>query len=103
DLFPLRHQDPVQVAEFNRRVATTLESGLPIMVCTAEDLLVQKLRWYQLGGRSSERQFTDCLNLVLGDLARPERQIDWDAVDQITRTLGPRVHEAWALLQSAVQ
>jgi hypothetical protein len=103
DLFPLRHQDAVQVAEFGRRVEMAILPGQQAHVCTAQDLLVQKLRWYQLGGRQSERQFGDCLNLLLADLARATPQIDWAAVDQITRSLGPPIHEAWELLQDATQ
>lgn len=95
DLFPLRHTDAIQVAEFSRRVLMPILPGQTAVVCTAQDLLVQKLRWYQLGGRRSERQFEDCLHLVLTDLARADPQIAWPAVDRITQTLSSAVQEVW--------
>jgi len=52
--------------------------GQPALVCTAQDLLVQELRWWEMGGRQSDRQLRDCLNLLLADLARPNPQIDLD-------------------------
>jgi hypothetical protein len=32
---------------------------------TAEDILLQKLRWYRLGGEVSDRQWRDVLGIVL--------------------------------------
>ena len=103
DLFPLRHADPVQVAAFGRRRTLPIVPGQPAAVCTAQDLLVQKLRGWEWGGRQSGRQFADCLNLLLADRARADPQIDLAEVDRLTRTAGGRVPDAWLQLQRAFQ
>jgi hypothetical protein len=101
DLFPLRPNDPVQRAAFARRVAMPLLGDQAGMVSTAQDLLIQKVRWWQAGGRASERQFRDCVNLLLTDRCRPTPQIHPDAVEQIMRTLPRTTHEAWRILWEA--
>jgi hypothetical protein len=75
--------------------------GVPAAVYAPDDLLVQKLRRYVLG--QSERQFRDCLNLVLTDLQRPERLIAWEYVDTWSAQLGAPVQQAWATVKAAVQ
>jgi len=101
DLFPLQPSDAVQVGAFSRRVHQQLLTGRVAAVYTAEDLLVQKLRWHVLG--ESERQFRDCLELMLADLAREPKLIDQGRVEATTRRLGTQVHAAWRLLQAAVE
>jgi hypothetical protein len=101
DLFPLRSNDPVQRAAFARRVAMPLLGEQAGMVATAQDLLIQKIRWWQAGGRVSERQFRDCVNLLLTDRSRVTPQIYPDAVEQIMRTLPRATYEAWRILWAA--
>jgi hypothetical protein len=101
DLFPLPPNDPVQRAAFARRVAMPLLGEQAGMVATAQDLLIQKIRWWQAGGRVSERQFRDCMNLLLTDRSRATPQIDPDAVEQIMRTLPRATYEAWRILWAA--
>lgn len=49
-----------------RRVAVAVASDPPvqIFVHTPEDILLQKLRWYRLGGHVSDRQWRDVLGIV---------------------------------------
>lgn len=102
DLFPLKSHDQVEVAAFARRVSAPLLENKAAMVSTPQDLLIQKLRWWQLGGRQSERQFRDCVNLLLADLSRSSQQIDWAEVDRLAEQLGPDVFAAWQLIWDAV-
>jgi hypothetical protein len=51
--------------EFERREA--LEIGEPpraVWVCSAEDIVVQKLDWFQKGNQISERQWSDLLGVM---------------------------------------
>lgn len=73
--------------------------GQHASVYTPADLLVQKLRWYVMG--ESERQFRNCLNLVLSDLRRPTPQIAWLEIDRWALQLGPAVLRAWQTVRAA--
>jgi hypothetical protein len=101
DLFPLRPADVAQQAALGRRQWVEILEGLRAAVYAPDDLLVQKLRWYALG--QSERQFRDCLNLVLTDGQRPQQLIAWEYVDTWAAQLGAPVQRAWALIKAAVQ
>lgn len=101
DLFPLRRNDPAQQAAFGRRVDMEVLEGRHATVYTPADLLIQKLRWYALS--DSERQFRDCLNLVLSDLRRPAPQIAWADIDRWAQQLGPAVLRAWQTLRAAAK
>ena len=101
DLFPLRRSDPAQQAAIGRRVDVEVLEGQHASVYTPTDLLVQKLRWYAMG--ESERQFRDCLNLVLSDLRRPRPQIAWAEIDHWARQLGPAVRRAWQMVRAAAE
>jgi len=101
DLFPLRRNDPAQQAAISRRVDMEVLEGQHATVYTPADLLVQKLRWYALG--ESERQFRDCLNLVLSDLRRPTPQIAWAEIDRWAVQLGPPVQRAWQTVRAAAE
>lgn len=100
DLFPLRADDQFQQAALSRCVLEEVIAGVKAYVCTPEDLLVQKLRWYVLS--ESERQFRDCLNLMLSDLKRPSPLISLDYVEDWAIRLGPEVQAAWEQVKVAV-
>ena len=58
DLFTKR--DPFQESQLARATKESfpsIEEGIP--VATAEDVILAKLRWYQMGGEQSERQWRD--------------------------------------------
>jgi hypothetical protein len=101
DLFPLRSNDPAQQTALNRRVTAEILEGLTASVYAPDDLLVQKLRWF--AASESERQFRDCLNLVLTDLKRPSPLIQWDYIEGWANQLGPQVQKAWSTLVTAVR
>jgi hypothetical protein len=100
DLFPVRIYDEAQQEALKRSVTTEVVQGLPARVYAPDDLLVQKLRWY--AATHSERQFRDCLNLLLTDMRRPVPLISWNYVESWTTMLGPEVQQAWLDLNTAL-
>ena len=60
---------PLGDGQLERRVRVEIDEDFHCYVLSREDTALQKLRWYQLGDCSSERQWGDILGL-LGD---PER------------------------------
>lgn len=83
DVFPA-------VGEFNAQAverATLLDLGdgvPPVRFATLEDLLVAKLRWYELGGRESQVQRRDLAGLIRLNRER----IDWTDVTRLARAIG---------------
>jgi hypothetical protein len=64
DLF-VSDGSPLLLEEMARR--QTFELGEPprvVQVCTAEDIVIQKLDWYEKGGRVSERQWRDLIGVL---------------------------------------
>lgn len=55
-----------------------------LQVASAEDLVLQKLRWFQLGGGASERQWSD----LLGVLKVQGRRLDMDYLARWSPELG---------------
>lgn len=87
DLFVLTDREYDRASFARRRLVTFLEEGpFQLAVCAPEELVVTKLEWYDLGGRSSERQYRD----VLGVIATQERAgtFDRDHARRLARQLG---------------
>jgi hypothetical protein len=64
DLF-VSDRSPLLVEEMNRRQSVDIgEPPRRIHVCTAEDIVVQKLDWFERGGRVSERQWNDLVGVL---------------------------------------
>src|SRR5260370_957680 len=62
DLF-VRKDRPFEQSAMSRRVAVDLPDapGQPIVLHTAEDVILFKLAWYRLGNHASEQQLKDVL------------------------------------------
>lgn len=58
--------DPAHRAQLerSRRVALRPESGSEVALASPEDVVVHKLRWYEMGGRVSDRQWRDVLGVL---------------------------------------
>ena len=58
--------DPISQSQLSRRVLLSLVGvrGETLPVLSAEDVILQKLRWYDLGDQSSERQWSDIVGVV---------------------------------------
>ncbi len=85
DIF-LVNPTPFEQSAFAREHRITLEEPEPpysVAFCTAEDILLHKLRWYELGGRSSERQWSDILGIL-----RVQTTLDLDYLRRWARELG---------------
>ncbi len=64
DLF-VRRDRPFERSLMHRRIRVPLdETGPPIAIVTAEDVILLKLEWYRLGGETSERQWLDVLGVI---------------------------------------
>ncbi len=65
DVFIFKNDD-VSRAEMSRRRSYRLadDSDDCLFVASAEDIIVNKLVWYQLGGQLSDRQWTDVLGVL---------------------------------------
>jgi hypothetical protein len=55
---------PLDEQQLQRRQAVSLGSGGTLHIHPPEDILLQKLRWYRLGGEVSDRQWRDILGIV---------------------------------------
>lgn len=63
DLFPLS-DDPLDRRQLAGRQKVELSSGVSVWVGAAPDQVLRKLRWFQLGGEASERQWRDVLSIL---------------------------------------
>ena len=66
DIFPLLEDEYSQTQFGRRQFAETTSLGDPIecAVATAEDTILNKLRWYRTGGETSERQWNDLRGIL---------------------------------------
>jgi hypothetical protein len=67
DIFPLQSDDYSQTQFARRRFGKTRSLGDEPIECafaTAEDTILNKLRWYRAGGEISERQWHDLLGIL---------------------------------------
>lgn len=55
---------PLDAQQIARRLRVSVGEGRELYVHPPEDILLQKLRWYRLGGRTSDRQWRDVIAIV---------------------------------------
>lgn len=55
---------PMGEGQLQRRRKLVLSDDLETWVLGPEDILLQKLRWYRLGGESSDRQWRDICGIL---------------------------------------
>jgi hypothetical protein len=84
DIFVMTNE-PLDLEEMTRRqILPVGDTGRPIPVASAEDVVLQKLVWFRKGGGVSERQWTD----VLGVLKVRRGRIDLDYLQIWASRLG---------------
>ncbi|HEX5432621.1 MAG TPA: hypothetical protein VFY05_00155, partial [Candidatus Angelobacter sp.] len=85
-------QNPYHLAAFQRRTSAKID-GVSLIAATAEDVIVSKLEWAQMGG--SSRQIED----VAGILKERRELLDLNYVEKWVKDLG--VEEQWAAARSS--
>ena len=85
DFFVLRHEGHAD-EEMRRRVAVEVDETAhrQVFIASAEDIILQKLVWYRMGSRISERQWND----VLGVMKVQGGRLDRDYLTRWARELG---------------
>jgi len=86
DIFVLSPNDLCSQQEIARKERYEIDT-LPashLFLATAEDIIVQKLYWFQLGGGVSERQWQD----VLGVLKVKQSQLDYSYLQSLAQLKG---------------
>ena len=61
--FFIAENDPAVEKQLERRIAVHVDDDT-VYVYAPEDILVRKLRWFRLGGETSERQWRDILGIL---------------------------------------
>ena len=70
DVFVTQHR-PFDKLQLERRIAGKLPGiDETIYVTSAEDTILAKLHWFQLGNRTSERQWRDVLEVTIAQAGR---------------------------------
>lgn len=55
---------PIGTGQLDRRRRIALAPDLDVWVLGPEDIVLQKLRWYELGGSTSDRQWRDVIEVL---------------------------------------
>jgi hypothetical protein len=66
---------PIDEDAYDRSVEVELLPGIQIRVACAEHILVQKLRWFELGRQVSERQWRDIQGIIANS-----PHLDWKLI-----------------------
>jgi hypothetical protein len=65
---------PLDTEQLARRQAVDVGGGRVLPIHPPEDILLQKLRWYQRGGQTSDRQWRDIQGIIRVQGPRLDRQ-----------------------------
>jgi hypothetical protein len=99
DLIPLKRRAFTR-EEARRAQTQILEAGTrPVRVASAEDAILTKLEWFEMGGRSSGRQWND----ILGIVKRQGAALDLDYLAQWADALGVRDQLERALVEAGLK
>jgi hypothetical protein len=91
--FIIRKSRPFSEEEFRRRTPAVV-ADVPVMIATAEDIIISKLEWSKLGG--STRQIEDVSNILGSRLDRLDRPY----IDRWVHQLG--LEQQWNAALQAV-
>ena len=64
---------PLDDQQIARRLRLEIRPGQVIYIHPPEDVLLQKLRWYRIGGEVSDRQWRDIMGIIRTQQARLDR------------------------------
>jgi hypothetical protein len=79
--------------ELARRESYQLpESKQELFIASAEDMILEKLRWYELGNRISDRQWQDVQGIL--KIKRPELDFDYLKSRAVQMNLSDLLQEA---------
>jgi hypothetical protein len=93
DIFVLKN-DLVSQNEMNRRQPYQVDSQQAFFVSSAEDIIIQKLHWFQLGGKISERQWNDILGVF---------QVQKETLDYLYLQKSAKLKGVAELLEQAIK
>lgn len=77
-------EGPLGTGQLERRRRVEVGAGVHAWVLSPEDTVLQKLRWYRLGGEQSDRQWRDICSVIR--LARAE--LDWEYLRRVAGDAG---------------
>jgi hypothetical protein len=99
DLIPLKRRAFTK-EEARRAQMHILEAGTrPVRVASAEDAILTKLEWFEMGGRSSARQWND----ILGIMRQQGAALDVPYLTQWADMLGVRDLLEQALIEAGLK
>ncbi len=75
---------PMGLGQLTRRRRTEIVPGFAVFVLAAEDVVLQKLRWFELSGSTSDRQWRD----VCGVLRLAGERMDLEYLREVARDAG---------------
>ena len=79
---------PLDAQQLERRRRVDVRPGQSLYVHPPEDILLQKLRWFRMGGEVSDRQWRDILGIIRAQGTRLDRAyLDANAVVMEVKTL----------------